>query len=123
MQVGGVGVHLDKEMKRGISKVILLSVIAKKKTYPYAMLKTLKTIRLMHGYKAFGDLSKSDIYNLLAALEKEGFIKSKAVLHGKKIQKMYTITQRGRRVVMNKDRIFKNLIGELTKLIKDEFIV
>lgn len=121
MQAGGVEFYIDKEMRRGIAKVIMLSIIKHKKTYPYAILKVLKGIKLMHDERVLDGMSKSDVYNLLSSLEKDGYITGKSTLVGKKVQKIYTTTKKGDSVVKNKDMIFNNMISSMKKLIKEEF--
>lgn len=106
-----------KEMPRGIVKIVILSYIKKTKTYPYAMLKHMKK----HNHFMASLVSKSDIYNMTTALEKEGFITSKAVLKGNKVQKIYTITAKGEKVVRNKDKIFMSAVKAFKKLVKEEF--
>lgn len=113
--------YLDKDMKRGMVKIIILSYIKNNKTYPYALLKSMRSAKLLHGNRAFEDITKSDIYNLTSLLEKEGYISSKAQLKGNKVQKVFTITKRGQSVVKNKEKIFLGMITAMKKLVKEEF--
>lgn len=123
MKIGGIDFHLDKEMKRGIAKVIILSYIRQNKTYPYAVLKFLKSAKLMHGHTEFENYTKSDIYNMIASLEKDGYIRSKTQMKGNKVQKIFSLTAKGESVVKNKDRIFVGMIKEMKRLIEEEFYV
>ncbi len=117
---------IDKEMRKGIMKIMVLSYIARHNTYPYAMLKTMKAAARLHGGR-FGSaitssITKNDIYNLTSSLEKEGYIKSRMQLKGGRAQKMFTITKKGEDIVQNKDKIFKDTFMALKKLVKAEFL-
>ena len=117
----GFQANIGKDMKKGLVKVMILSYIKSHKTYPYAILKITKTAKAVHGYHAFEGITKNDIYNLTSALEKEGYIKSKAKLTGNKVQKVFTITKKGDNVVRNKDKIFLAMIKSLQRMVKAEF--
>ena len=92
--LGGAFPSLDRDMARGIMKVVILSCIKSGTKYPYAILKQMKS----HHTPLSPFVNKSDVYNLTATLEKEGYIKSKTTLEGKKALKIYTITERGARL-------------------------
>ncbi len=109
--------QFDRAVARGVAKIIILSYIRKTKTYPYEL---LKHIRKRNGYLA-DFVTKNDIYNMTMALEKGGFIKSRTKLSGNKVQKIYTITSKGERIVKHKDRLIGNMILEIKRLVKEEF--
>jgi DNA-binding PadR family transcriptional regulator len=116
-----LSMSIDKGMKKGILKVMVLSYIATKKTYPYALLKKMNEFTSIHaGHSAFGDITKSDMYNIVSSLEKGGFVRSRTQLKGNKVQKMFAITTKGNAVIKNKNRIIGNMIKELTMLVKEE---
>lgn len=121
MNVKGFQANIDKDMKKGMMKVMILSYIRHHKTYPYALLKMVKSTKMMHGYQLFEGITKNDIYNLTSVLEKEGYITSKAKLSGNKVQKVFTITKKGESVVKNKEKIFISMINSLKKMVKEEF--
>lgn len=123
MKIAGIDIQLDKEMRRGMAKMIILSYVRHNKTYPYAVLKFLRSVKLMHGQKEFEEYTKSDVYNIIATLEKDGYITSKAQMKGNKVEKVLTITKKGENVVKNKDMIFMGMIQQMKKLIKEEFYV
>ncbi len=114
---GGWLPDIDRDMARGIMKVAILTCIQKSKTYPYAILRQMKK----HGSPIAALISKSDMYNITIALEKEGFIKSRMSLSGKKALKMYTITPKGAKIVKNRELIFKRMFNDMRQLIKEEF--
>ena len=113
--------YKDKDLQKGAVKIMILSYVRNHKTYPYELLKVIKSIKPIHGYTLFNPITKNDIYNLTSTLEKEGYIKSKATLKGNKVQKVFTITKRGEKVVRNKDKIFFAMMEEMKKLVKEEF--
>ena len=112
-------IPLDKGVRRGLLKIMVLGYIAHNNTYPYAMLKMLKATAGMHG-RAFTEITKNDMYNIVSSLEKDGFIKGKMQLKGGKAQKIFTITLKGKNIVRNKNRIVAGMISELTRLAEIE---
>jgi DNA-binding PadR family transcriptional regulator len=108
---------LDRDMARGIMKIIILSCIKRGTKYPYAILKQMKS----HPTPISSFINKSDVYNMAAMLEREGYIRSKITLDGKKALKIYTITEKGARIVRNKDMIIKRTFIDMKKLIKEGF--
>lgn len=113
----GDAFSLDREVAKGIMKIVILSCIKKSKTYPYAILKHMRKF----GSPIAHMVNKSDMYNITATLEKEGFIKSKATLSGKRALKMYSITEKGASLVKNKDAILRRTFEDFRRLIKEEF--
>ncbi len=111
---------LDSGMKKGILKIMILSYISSHKTYPYALLKTMKTTTNIHGSNAFKGITKNDVYNLVSSLEKDGFMTGRARLKGNKVQKVFTVTAKGRNVVKNKEKILGEMIVALTRLVREE---
>ena len=113
------GISIDKGMRKGLLKIMVLGYIARNNTYPYALLKTIKAASHMHVHVC-EEVTKNDIYNLTASLEKDGFIKGKTQLRGGKAQRIFTITSKGRNIVKNKNRIVAGMISELTQLAENE---
>jgi DNA-binding PadR family transcriptional regulator len=113
---GTPGTQMDKDMARGIIKIIILSCIGREATYPYALLKIIKKNKHMGGM-----FSKSDVYNMTSGLEKDGFIKSSTKVTGNKVQKMYTITAKGQTVVRDKNKIIRRTLADFKRLIEEEF--
>ncbi len=109
--------YLDKDTARGIMKTIILNYIERSNTYPYALLKHMKK----HNGPMAKYFSKSDIYNMTSVLEKEGYIKSRKRMEGKKMQKLYAITVKGKTVIKNRDMLIKKMAVEMKKMLKEEF--
>ncbi|MCL4364908.1 MAG: PadR family transcriptional regulator [Candidatus Marsarchaeota archaeon] len=113
--VGFHSIQLDKGMRRGLLKIMVISYIAHHNTYPYAMLKTMKAHAGMHGH-AFAEVTKNDVYNIVSSLERDGFIKSRMRTKGGKMQKIVALTQKGKEIMKGKNRIVSDTIRELTGL-------
>lgn len=111
----------DKDMHKGIVKIMILSYIKKHRTYPYQLLGIIKSLKPLHDHGAHVTITKNDIYNMTSALEKGGYIRSSTVMSGRKAKKVFTITKRGDAVVKNKNRIFFAMIAQLKRLVKEEF--
>jgi DNA-binding PadR family transcriptional regulator len=109
------GLSLNKDIARGIAKLIILGYIKKTKTYPYELLKHIKE----HNLYLARLLTKSDIYNMTASLEKGGFIKSRVKVANNKVQKMYVITDKGEQIIAQKDALISNTLREFKQLIKE----
>ena len=113
--VGFHSIQLDKGMRRGLLKIMVISYIAHHNTYPYAMLKTMKAHEGMHGH-AFAAVTKNEVYNIISSLERDGFIKSRVRLKGSKTQKIIALTKKGKEVMKGKNRIVSDTLRELTRL-------
>lgn len=111
----------DKDMRKGILKIMILSYIKKHRTYPYQLLGIIKSLKPLHDPGTRSSVTKNDIYNMTSALEKGGYIRSSTVMSGRKAKKVFTITRRGDAVVKNKNRIFFAMIAQLKRLVKEEF--
>lgn len=109
--------HVDRSFRKGVLNIIILNSIKKDNMHPYALLQKLKKARNpMVRY-----VKKSDVYNAINAMEKKGFVKGVAKLHGSVVQKKYRLTRYGERVVGESKKILAGHIAEMKKLIKAEF--
>ncbi len=108
---------IDGTLKSGFAKIIILNSIRRKKTHPYALLKNLRE----RDYPIVGRMGKSEIYNILNALEKKGFVRSKAVMRGRVAQKRYELTPYGAKVANNSKRMISGFLAEARRLIEVEF--
>lgn len=109
--------HLDGPMRRGIASIIVLHHIGKRSNYPYALLKTFKQSH----HPILANMDKSQVYNILNALERDGFVKSRMKRIGGKTQKVYSITPKGEAVVSSFRELFSRFVLEAKGLIKSEF--
>lgn len=111
----------DKDLRKGIVKIMILSYIKKHRTYPYQLLGIIKSLKPLHDQQMRSSITKNDIYNMTSALEKGGYIRSSTVMSGRKAKKIFAITKRGQGVVKNKNKIFFAMISQLKRLVKEEF--
>ncbi len=103
---------MGKGFKKDILKVIILTHLGRGAGYPYALLKAMenKRIWIMEG------MTKNDVYNTVGALEKQGFIKGRAVRSGAILRKNYLLTPKGRRIVSASKRAMIRSFREVIKL-------
>jgi len=109
--------YLDETMRKGMVSIVLLMLIKKKSTYPYAMMKAFKKSH----HEMLRRMNKSQVYNILGALERDGFVKSRIKRAGLKEQKVYSTTKKGDAVASSFGKIFLRFFEEAKSLIKSEF--
>ena len=109
--------YLDETMRRGIASLIVLSHVRKKSTYPYALLKSFKKSH----HPMLAKMDKSKVYNILNALERDGFVRSRLKQVGGKEQKVYSVTPKGDAVVSSFKELFSRFVLEARALMKSEF--
>ncbi len=106
----------DAQMLSGVYKIIILHHMKGSGTYPYKLYKHLNE----HLRPGMQKVSKSDLYNLVASLEKGGFIRSRTIHTGAVVHKHYTLTKKGASIVKNSRGILMDALGKVQQLIKDE---
>jgi DNA-binding PadR family transcriptional regulator len=109
--------YLDETMRKGIASIIVLSHIKKKSNYPYALMKAFKKSH----HPILANMDKSQIYNILSALERDGFVKSRMKKIGKKTQRVYSVTPKGDAIVSSFKDLFSRFVLEAKALIRSEF--
>ena len=87
----------------------LLKCISNDEMYPYAMLKDFEESR-------FGrfKVTKSDIYNAIASLEKKRYIK---IAKRKGAKKYYRITNEGKNVLKESKKILLQTLRDISKIL------
>ena len=80
----------------------------------------MKTFKASH-HPIISKVDKSQIYNTLNALERDGFVKSRMTHFGAKQQKVYSITPKGRAVAHSFKKMFFGFIKDARSLIRSEF--
>ena len=108
---------VESMLVSGATKLIILGKIKHHSTYPYEIFKQLKTCPFTPVTKT----SKSDVYNILNALENRGLVKSEPILSGSKVQKKYSITPEGARITREAKKILISDVKNIKKLIAYEF--
>jgi DNA-binding PadR family transcriptional regulator len=109
--------RFDAAMTHGALKLIVLAHFRDGGTYPYAMLKHFKS----SGHRRLAGMGKSEIYNIINSLEKEGFVSHRVVKKGTQSQKHYALTPKGRKVLGTSKQIMIRAMGDFRKLVKSEF--
>ncbi len=107
----------DAAMMHGALKLIVLAHLRDSGTYPYAMLKHFKG----SGHSFLAGMGKSEMYNIINSLEKEGFVSYRIVKKGARSQKHYALTPKGRKVIGTSKQIMTRAMGDFRKLVKSEF--
>ena len=112
----GIENTLNRGLQNEILKVMLLIHLSRHPGYPYALLKAVRSRRIW----MLQGVVKSDLYNTMNSLEKQGFIKSKAILAGAVARKNYALTPKGRKVVHASKKAMIRSFGEVAKMIREE---
>lgn len=109
--------RLDAAMMHGALKFIVLAHISDSGAYPYALLKHFRD----SGHSRFAHIGKSEMYNIINSLEKEGFVSHRVVKKGARLQKHYALTPKGRKVLSTSKQILTRAMDDFRKLVKSEF--
>ncbi|MDE1762033.1 MAG: helix-turn-helix transcriptional regulator [Candidatus Micrarchaeota archaeon] len=107
---------ISKGLRKEILRIIILNNLGRHSGYPYQLLKAIESRKVF----IFEGLTKSDLYNAIASLEKQGFIKSKAVMKGAKVQKHFDLTAKGKKIVIASRKAMVKTFLAVNKLMKDE---
>ncbi len=108
---------MGKDMLKNVRTVIVLMHIEKKSTHPYALLKRFRASR----HPMMRSVDKSELYNLLNSLEHKGYVRSRMVLAGNKVQKVYRLTPKGKALAKEFRRMFFKFTKEASSLIRGAF--
>ncbi len=107
-----------EEMRRiGFKFRILRSIRDPKGTNPYTLWKELEKKSYFVRFGKKGNL-KSEIYNMINSLEKSGHIKSIQKIENGRLKNYYTLTAKGRKVLLSAKGIFKKHFNELDALLE-----
>lgn len=109
--------YWDSVMMKGILKIRVLMSVENKSCYPYSLLKTFKKSK----HPIESGTNKSEVYNMLGSLEKQGLVRSKQAIVGSRMQRTYSITEKGRRSLKTFKSKFSAFMAEMRSLIKSEF--
>ena len=96
-------------------KIILLNHLGRHSGYPYELLKAIECKKVF----IFEGLTKNDLYNAINSMEKQGFIKSRIVMKGAKVQKHYYPTAKGKKVVLASRKAMVNSLMEVKKMMAE----
>ncbi|MGC8479446.1 MAG: PadR family transcriptional regulator [Candidatus Micrarchaeia archaeon] len=99
---------LDKNFKNGLLRIMILKIIERKEMHAYAIYKEIQSNK-----KVIINVSKNDIYNSIASMEKLNMIVSKL---SNKNQKVLVLTKKGKDVTVKFRTIMKRHMLSLKKL-------
>ena len=108
---------MDKELMKGSTEILLLSLIEKEDLYGYEIAKRLK-----EKSKDLYSMGEGTLYPALQRMEKKSFIKSYCVtIESGGRRKYYTITEDGKRELIEKLNQW-NILSDLIKSCKEGLI-
>ena len=110
---------VDSELKKGLTRLVILIYIRKRGEYPYKILKDFSKSK--HMFMSW--VTKNDIYNAVEALKRKKLIKAINVRsrRGHRLQKKYVLTDKGIGVLNEAKRIKKEFILELRHFLDGVF--
>jgi DNA-binding PadR family transcriptional regulator len=106
-----------RELKRGSTKTIILSLLERKEMYGYEISKEVRKIS--------GDyfrVPEGALYTALHSLEREGYIEGRWEERDGRQRKYYFITKRGRNLLKKAKKEWELFIDRLSPFIKPEEI-
>ena len=95
--IGGVSMNIDRELLRGSTNLLVLSILEEEDMYGYKMIKKLK----MKSENVF-EFQEGTLYPILHKLEADGAISSYWDESASKRRKYYSITENGRKQLNTK---------------------
>ncbi|MGC8586852.1 MAG: PadR family transcriptional regulator [Candidatus Micrarchaeia archaeon] len=111
--------HIKKFVSNEMIKFIVLHHFKSGKKYPYELYAHFSSASHPHML----ELTKSDFYNIISSLEKQGFIKANStIVHSDgRARKYYVITQRGRETLKSSSRMLQKATKEFLAFLRSEF--
>ncbi|MCL5404644.1 MAG: PadR family transcriptional regulator [Candidatus Marsarchaeota archaeon] len=108
---------MNKEMRRMIIKLVLLSKLKAKKCYTYELISMVGSSGKAHAFGIEKPELKNDIYNTMHALEKSGYIKLSESKNSSN-KRYYEITPEGRAALQKSKGLMIRYMRELVKIIR-----
>ena len=102
MQKGGVIVKVSRELLKGSTSMLVLSLLESENMYGYQMIK-----KLSEKSKNIFEFQEGTLYPILHTLEEKNFISSYWDNTGSKKRKYYTITKEGKKHLKEKKKEWK----------------
>lgn len=113
------GPYVNRELRHVILKMIILKRIKYSgRTYSYAILKDLSKLANLHFHINERDEIKNDVYNMMASLEKNGYIKMDREVSKGRVKKYYEITPSGEMVLASASKDFLRAIKAIKTLFR-----
>jgi PadR family transcriptional regulator, regulatory protein PadR len=112
MMEGGVDVKVNKELLKGSTGMLILSLLDQKEMYGYQLIKELE--RLSEG--TF-DLKEGTLYPILHGMETEKWLDSYWEMADGRKRKYYRITDQGKRQLQEKKREWQFFSGAVDRVL------
>ncbi len=107
--------HMSKEFKHLIMKLIILKKLAKRKEYSYKIIKEMGNIAMSRFVTKDEGEVKNDVYNTISSLEKSGMIKA---IGDKGRRRYYSITKTGKAALREADTLMIPIFDELKGILE-----
>ena len=109
---GGIEMKVDRELLKGSTNLLVLSVLENENMYGYEMIETLRD----KSENVF-ELKAGTLYPLLHGLEEKEFVKSYEQEAGGKTRKYYSITREGKKQLRAKEKEWKEYAGAVRNVL------
>ncbi|MBY9006552.1 MAG: PadR family transcriptional regulator [Candidatus Lokiarchaeota archaeon] len=102
---------MEKEMKRGFIKIIVLAILANGPSHGYQIIKNIEDNTI---WKA----SASSIYPLLKSLSEKNFINYEEEKDGERIRKVYELTKKGEKALELVHQRHRKILTSIDSIVK-----
>lgn len=108
-----------KDISKYVLKVIILNKL-RDWNYPYAIANDIKEgCKEWHGKGILSQVTKSDVYNSISSLEKQGYVSTKTELKAGRVHKYYKTTKRGLMALNKAKKLKEEMINAFALLMGD----
>ena len=104
--------RLFRELRRGSTKVLILSQLDREPMYGYQIVKAIRD-----GSESYFDISEGSLYPALHSLEKQGLIRGDWKDVDKRSRKYYSLTPEGRKFLGKALKEWKQFSSNLLRLV------
>ncbi len=104
---------ISKELIKGSTSILVLSVLKDNDLYGYKIIKELQ----LRSEKVF-DFKEGTLYPVLHALEKEGFLESYWEEYDNRKRKYYHITRKGKKALTEKQKEWQMFSKTVNKVLE-----
>ena len=116
--LGGATMDIKKELSKGSSALLVLSVLADADRYGYQIIKEIE-LRSEHVFS----FKEGTLYPLLHNFERDGYLKSYWVQNaGERKRKYYSITKKGLKVLAKSKEEWKSYSRAVNKVVTGSIV-
>lgn len=109
---GGIMMNIERELLRGTTSLLVLSILENEDMYGYQMIKKVK----LKSENVF-EFQEGTLYPILHKLEEEGLISSYWDESTEKRRKYYSITKKGQKQLKSKKQEWKIFSSKVNQII------